>query len=449
VTSSTPSHSPGSGCSSGTRAARARPSSCGKASTSRWTTATGRSSALAAALQARASTRCLASSPSRDGRHHRRVRPRHEAAERCGFDLLELHCAHGYLLSSFISPLTNHRSDEYGGSLADRLRYPLDVFRAMRDAWPPAKPMSVRISATDWHEHGVTGEDSVLIAEAFAAAGRRPRRRLDRAGRPERAAGLRAVLPDARTPTRSATGWASPRWQSASSPPTTTSTRSCWPGGPTSARSGRAHLYDPNWTLHAAAEQGYAGPGVVWPDPWKAGSRKPQGGRLDGSAAAAEAPARGRAGDPARPLAPVVRAVAAGPTRAACRRSGQRGRSRWSARATGQVPSADCRWSSCSATGTRARSTRSARWSHRRRAGLLRQRAGLPRSGRPRDAARGGRASACGDRRLRGCRRTGRDRLLQRLSPRPAPPAPGCSTRSSARQRSEGCASSVRTASAP
>ena len=91
--------------------------------------------------------------------------------ERAGFDMLELHCAHGYLLASFLSPLTNQRTDAYGGSLENRLRYPLEVFRALRDAWPREKPMSVRISATDWAEGGLSDEDSVAIAEAFAEAG--------------------------------------------------------------------------------------------------------------------------------------------------------------------------------------------------------------------------------------------------------------------------------------
>src|SRR5256714_5386091 len=91
--------------------------------------------------------------------------------ERCGFDMLELHCAHGYLLASFISPLTNHRSDEYGGSLANRLRFPIEVFEALRSAWPSHKPMSVRISATDWVEGGITGDDAVAVARAFAEAG--------------------------------------------------------------------------------------------------------------------------------------------------------------------------------------------------------------------------------------------------------------------------------------
>jgi anthraniloyl-CoA monooxygenase len=87
------------------------------------------------------------------------------------FDMVELHCAHGYLLSSFITPLANRRTDEYGGSLENRLRFPLEVFRAMRDAWPEERPMSVRISATDWVEGGVSGGDSVEIARAFHAAG--------------------------------------------------------------------------------------------------------------------------------------------------------------------------------------------------------------------------------------------------------------------------------------
>jgi anthraniloyl-CoA monooxygenase len=91
--------------------------------------------------------------------------------ERCGFDMLELHCAHGYLLASFISPLTNTRTDEYGGSLENRLRFPLEIFEALRAVWPKHKPMSVRISATDWADGGITGDDAVAIARAFAEAG--------------------------------------------------------------------------------------------------------------------------------------------------------------------------------------------------------------------------------------------------------------------------------------
>ena len=88
-----------------------------------------------------------------------------------GFDLLELHCAHGYLLSSFICPLTNRRGDEYGGSLENRLRYPLEVCRALRAAWPAAKPLSVRISAHDWAPGGNTTDDAVIMARRFKDAG--------------------------------------------------------------------------------------------------------------------------------------------------------------------------------------------------------------------------------------------------------------------------------------
>ncbi|RZT04554.1 anthraniloyl-CoA monooxygenase [Duganella sp. CF402] len=94
-----------------------------------------------------------------------------QAADEAGFDWLELHCAHGYLLSSFISPLTNQRGDDYGGSLENRCRYPLRVFAAMRAAWPQHKPMSVRISAHDWVEGGITPDDAVQIARMFKAAG--------------------------------------------------------------------------------------------------------------------------------------------------------------------------------------------------------------------------------------------------------------------------------------
>jgi anthraniloyl-CoA monooxygenase len=88
-----------------------------------------------------------------------------------GFDMLELHAAHGYLLASFISPLTNRRTDQYGGALENRMRFPLEVFRAMRAAWPDEKPMSVRISATDWKDGGLTGDDAVEVARLFAEAG--------------------------------------------------------------------------------------------------------------------------------------------------------------------------------------------------------------------------------------------------------------------------------------
>jgi anthraniloyl-CoA monooxygenase len=94
-----------------------------------------------------------------------------EAAAEAGFDWLELHCAHGYFLSSFISPLTNQRTDQYGGSLENRCRYPLEVFAAVRAAWPQDKPISVRLSAHDWVEGGITPDDAVEIARLFKQAG--------------------------------------------------------------------------------------------------------------------------------------------------------------------------------------------------------------------------------------------------------------------------------------
>ncbi len=92
-------------------------------------------------------------------------------AERAEFDWLELHCAHGYLLSAYLSPLTNRRTDDYGGSVTARLRYPIEVFQAIREVWPSNKPISVRISAHDWYPHGNTADDAVEMARAFREAG--------------------------------------------------------------------------------------------------------------------------------------------------------------------------------------------------------------------------------------------------------------------------------------
>ncbi len=203
------------------------------------------------------------------------------AADRCGFDLLELHCAHGYLLSSFISPVTNQRTDGYGGSLANRLRYPLEVFGAMRAEWPADKPMTVRISATDWYPGGITGADAVEIALAFAAAG---------ADAIDVSTGQ--VTPDEepafgrsyQTPfadaIRNQAGIATIAVGVISSYDDVNSI--ILAGRADLCALGRAHLYDPNWTLHAAAEQGYAGPAAAWPAPWQAGSKAPQTGRTDG-----------------------------------------------------------------------------------------------------------------------------------------------------------------------
>jgi anthraniloyl-CoA monooxygenase len=179
-----------------------------------------------------------------------------------GFDMVELHCAHGYLLSSFITPLLNHRIDEYGGSLENRLRYPLEIFRAMRDAWPAQRPMSVRISATDWHEAGVTGDDAVEIARAFKAAG---------ADLIDVSTGQ--TSPDAKpvygrmfqTPyadkIRNEIGIATMAVGNVTEGDQVNAILAA--GRADLVALGRPHLADPSWTLHAAAQLGY--PGAEWP----------------------------------------------------------------------------------------------------------------------------------------------------------------------------------------
>lgn len=94
-----------------------------------------------------------------------------ERSDRIGFVAVELHAAHGYLISEFLSPLANHRTDEYGGSLENRMRFPLELFAAMRAAWPDDKPMGVRFNGTDWDDAGLTTEDAVAFAQALKAAG--------------------------------------------------------------------------------------------------------------------------------------------------------------------------------------------------------------------------------------------------------------------------------------
>ncbi|MGD6742637.1 bifunctional salicylyl-CoA 5-hydroxylase/oxidoreductase [Streptomyces sp. BH106] len=197
-----------------------------------------------------------------------------------GFDLLELHCAHGYLLSGFLSPLTNRRTDAYGGSLEGRLRFPLEVFDAVREVWPDERPMTVRISATDWAEGGTNEEEAVAIARAFAAHGadaidvstgqvvsdERPA-----FGRSYQVPYADRIRSEAGVPVVAVGAISS--WDDVNSLVLAGRTDLC--------ALARPHLYDPNWTLHAAAEQGYAGPGVVWPRQYGAGSRRPQTGRLD------------------------------------------------------------------------------------------------------------------------------------------------------------------------
>jgi anthraniloyl-CoA monooxygenase len=203
------------------------------------------------------------------------------AAQRCDFDLVELHCAHGYLLSSFISPVTNRRTDRYGGSLANRLRYPLEVFAAMRAAWPADKPMTVRISATDWCPGGITGEDAVEIARAFQAAGADAIDVSTGQVTPDEAPAFgRSYQTPYADAIRNQADIATIAVGVISSYDDVNSI--ILAGRADLCALGRAHLYDPNWTLHAAAEQGYDGPAAAWPDPWRAGSRPPQTGRTDG-----------------------------------------------------------------------------------------------------------------------------------------------------------------------
>jgi len=203
------------------------------------------------------------------------------SGERAGFDLLELHCAHGYLLSSFISPVTNHRTDQYGGSLAARLRYPLEVFEAMRNLWPRDKPMTVRISATDWVPGGITGRDALHIARAFADAGADAidvsTGQVTPEEQPAFGRSFQTPFSDA---IRNSTGITTIAVGAISSYDDVNSI--ILAGRADMCAIGRAHLYDPNWTLHAAAAQGYAGPAATWPDQWAAGSRPPQTGRTDG-----------------------------------------------------------------------------------------------------------------------------------------------------------------------
>ncbi|MFE9648375.1 bifunctional salicylyl-CoA 5-hydroxylase/oxidoreductase [Streptomyces sp. NPDC006365] len=201
-------------------------------------------------------------------------------AARCGFDLLELHCAHGYLLSGFLSPLTNRRTDAYGGPLENRLRFPLEVFDALRAVWPEDRPMTVRISATDWADGGTTADDAVTIARAFAAHGADAidvsTGQVVAEEQPEYGRSYQTPYADR---IRNETGipviavGAISSWDDVNSLILAGRTDLC--------ALARPHLYDPHWTLHAAAEQGYAGPGVSWPSPYRAGSRRPQTGRTD------------------------------------------------------------------------------------------------------------------------------------------------------------------------
>lgn len=195
-----------------------------------------------------------------------------------GFDLLELHCAHGYLLSGFLSPLTNHREDAYGGPLENRLRFPLEVFDAVRAVWPDDRPMTVRLSATDWAPGGTTPEEAVRIAAAFAAHGADAvdvsTGQVVADETPEYGRSYQTPCADRIRNTLGvpviAVGAIS-SWDDVNSLLLAGRTDLC--------ALGRPHLYDPHWTLHAAADQGYAGPAAPWPAPYRAGSRTPPTGR--------------------------------------------------------------------------------------------------------------------------------------------------------------------------
>jgi anthraniloyl-CoA monooxygenase len=192
-----------------------------------------------------------------------------QMAERAGFDMLELHCAHGYLLSAFITPLTNHRADDYGGSLANRMRFPLEVYRAVRAVWPAEKPISVRISASDW-----VGSRGITPAEAVAIARLLKREGVDiidvSAGqtsieaRPVYGRMFQTPFSDR---IRNEVGIATMAVGNVTEEDHVNSILMA--GRADLVCLARPHLADPYWTLHAAARAGYTG--VTWPKPYLAG----------------------------------------------------------------------------------------------------------------------------------------------------------------------------------
>jgi anthraniloyl-CoA monooxygenase len=172
-----------------------------------------------------------------------------------GFDLLELHFAHGYLLASFLSPLTNRRTDGYGGALADRARYPLEVFEAVRAVWPAARPMSVRISATDWAPGGFTPDNAVELARMLRARG---------CDIVDVSAGQTVSDAEPVYGRLYQTPFSDRVRQEAEIPTMTVGAITTYADVNSIIAAGRAdlcvlaraHLYDPYWTLHAAWEQG-------------------------------------------------------------------------------------------------------------------------------------------------------------------------------------------------
>jgi anthraniloyl-CoA monooxygenase len=195
-----------------------------------------------------------------------------ELAERAGFDMLELHYAHGYLLSAFITPLSNLRRDDYGGSLENRMRFPLEVFRAVRGAWPAPKPISVRISAHDWvGDRGITPQDAVAIARMLKAAGVDiidvSAGQTSPAARPLYGRMFQTPFSDR---IRNEVGIATMAVGNIYEPDHVNSILMA--GRADLCCLARPHLADPYWTLRAAASLGYAG--QAWPQPYRAGGEQ-------------------------------------------------------------------------------------------------------------------------------------------------------------------------------
>ncbi len=201
-----------------------------------------------------------------------------------GFDLVEIHAAHGYLLSSFLSPVSNQRTDEYGGSLANRLRFPLEVFDAVRNVVPANIPVTVRISATDWVPDGNTADDAVEIARAFIAHGAAAidvsTGQVTKDEQPAFGRSYQTPFADRiRHEVAAEAGAAVIAVGAISSYDDVNSILLA--GRADLCALGRTHLYNPNWTLHAAAEQEYRGDAAEWPVQWQAGRRRPPTSRTE------------------------------------------------------------------------------------------------------------------------------------------------------------------------